>query len=108
MKIHLDPLHSFHQVPRLPDMPYAGTFASAPPSDQIPSIIAGIENAVKEMPDDANIAAVGRATKDGGWQGAVLVKAPQGWNLRAWIGDPDWSGPQPVDYGVEIAKVWKF
>jgi hypothetical protein len=82
--------------------------ASAPPRDQIPSILASIDQAVKDMPDDADIAVVGRATEETGWQGAVIVKAPHGWNVHAWIGDPDWSGPAPIDKGIEILKTWRF
>jgi hypothetical protein len=106
MGVELDPLHRFHPAPNLPDMPYAGQITQAPPAGQLPSILASIEQALKDLPPDVDAALVGKVTGDG-WNASVVVRAPHGWNVHAWVGDNDWT-PGKMDYGVEVLKTWKL
>jgi hypothetical protein len=106
MGVELDPLHDANPIPVLNEMPYAGQRTQAPPADQIPSIMASIEKAVKDLPPDVGAALVGKVTGDG-WNAGVIVRAPHGWNVHAWVGDNDWI-PGKMDYGVEVLKTWTF
>jgi hypothetical protein len=106
MSVELDPMHDANPIPVLNEMPYAGQITTAPPADQLPSIMASIEQAVQRMPPGADAALVGKVGPDG-WNASVIVRAPHGWNVHAWVGDNDWI-PGKMDYGVEVLKTWTF
>jgi hypothetical protein len=98
------------QFPKLPGVPLdelqrpKGVQFNAPPEHLLPSIMGSIERAMSELPPDVDGALVGQATK-AGWNAAIVMKAPLGINVEAWIGSK-WG--EPIDYGVAVLKTFKL
>jgi hypothetical protein len=111
--MHIRDRSAIPPLPALPGVPTTesgepkGVRYAAPPAELVPSIMDSIAKAMEtviEREPDAKGAVVGQATT-AGWNAAIVVKAPGGFDVEAWIGST-WG--KPIDGGVKVLKVLRW
>jgi hypothetical protein len=63
-----------------------------------------ILTSAEAIPEDADVALIGVA-KRGEWNAAFLLRSPNGWHVKAWVGQ---ENGERFDYGVGVLKTFKF
>lgn len=84
-----------------------GVQFNAPPDSIIPSITASIDKAMASLRPGEDGAIVGIADGKGGANGALVLRAPHGFEVYAWLGK-SWADDEPVNWGVAIRQSITF
>ena len=81
-----------------------GVKFAPPPSHLLPSIQDSIAAATAQSLEEGDMAIVAVADRKGGWNAALVVKAPHGVNVETWIGSK-WGDDESLNYGARVSKV---